>query len=154
MSYATIQAAAQTLIQGLSAFSDTDVTLGDFDVLTLGSPPYVVLVPASFMHEEDGDGGQRITEWDMLVYLFVRYQTDSSEYANLITQRQSIMDLLDNYPTLDGTTDVLLALVTRARDPQEVFEQSAGSDASPAFLLQVLEVTIIEKTVATGGEYA
>jgi hypothetical protein len=154
MSYATCEAAVQGFIQGLAAFADADVSLGDFRILNAGSPPYVVLVPSGFIHEEDGDGGQRITEWDLLVYLFERHYGDGTESTNLKTRRQAIMDELDKYPTLNGVANVTMALVTRGREPQPVFERGAGPEADPVLLSQILEMVVIEKSVATGGQYA
>ena len=154
MSYATIEAAVQDIIQALSAFSDTDVTRGDTRMLTQGSPPYAILYPGGFVHEEDGDGEQRVTEWTILIDLLVRYHGDGSEYTNLQSHRQSIMDAIDSYPTLNGTTGVRRALIEQGDEVLGVTERGASSEAAPVFLLQTLQLVVVEKTDATGGEYA
>lgn len=151
MSYATIEAKVQDLIQGLSAFDDDDVSLGDYRVLVRGSPTYAVLVPGPFEHEEYDSWGGRITRWDITIDLFVRDYADGTEYVDLKTHRQSILDEIDKYPTLDGLTGVTLALIVVGEPTRDVFDEAGGG---PHFLLQRMTLRVTEHTLATGGEFA
>jgi len=152
MSYATIEAQIQTLIQALGAFDDADVTRGDYRVLDAGSAPYVVLCPGAFSYRPAGDWAQVAYEWNTVVELFERYVGDGSEYTNLGTDIGTIVQQIAIYPSLDGLANVTRATVEPDGGPIGIYLQESSV---PQFLLQRLIVRTHEELVHDGsGEYA
>jgi len=151
MSYTTIQAAVRGYIQGLAAFDDRDVVIGDLRVLDRGHDPYVIMSAGNFTHVDDVSWGGRITGWTIYLELFVRHYGDGTEQTALTTHRQSIIDEMDKRFVLGGLAGVVSALVSEGDEPTAWVEQDGGE---PAFLAQRLSFVVVEKTSTTGGDYA
>lgn len=151
MSYAVCEAAAQTLIQGLDAFADADVTRSDWTVLDRGSPPYVVLWRGAWEREEFYSGGGYMVFWMINVDVFERYLDDGSSYTNLEATAQGIEDELGKYPTLNSASGVVRAILIGGSEPTQVFDRAGGG---PHFLLQTLRLRVHEVEQVTGGEFA
>jgi len=152
MSYATCEAAVQDLLQALANFASADVTLGSYAPLDAGNLPCVVLTPGTFEMAEAGDWGQKRHTWDVNVELFVRYVGEGTEWSDLTTARQAIVDQLHAYPTLNGVSGVTQVLVRLGREILSI--RPAGSDR-PAYLLQPMVVRVVEYVGYAGsGEYA
>ena len=150
MSYSTIEARIQTLIQALSAFADADVTRGDYRVLDRGSAPYVVLRPGEFERVPHTFAGGRKTEWAVIVELFEKHIGDGTEQTNLETHRQNIIDTADAYPTLNGLSGVHFASLSSGEIPRPVYDEDGSG---PFFLLQIMKWEVMELTTASGGEW-
>ena len=153
MSYATVEAAIQTRIRALSDFTSADVTRGDWRRINAGSAPYAVLYQGGFTHEAGGGSALGMAVWETVVEVFARHYGDGTEFTSLAGYTQNIIDDLDKYPTLNGASGVIDSHVVSGDRPVSIFERGSGPDAGPMFLMQVLHIETVEKTVATGGEY-
>jgi len=120
MSYANIEAALLTRIQNLSNYSTTNSSRGDYRVLGAGVSRAIILEPGA-IPERDHFAAPRVisTVWDINIRLFIPWAGQMSiSNTNLEADRQEIIDELDKYPTLNGTTDVVNAMLIGARAPE------------------------------------
>jgi len=152
MSYATIEAAVQTLLQALDNFASADVTRGDWRVLDSGGAPYAVLYPGPFAAAVGGDWGQHVIDWTVNCEVFERYLDNGTSETSLEATRQAVIDALLSYPTLNGVSGVTLVLPERAEPIQYVYDESGGG---PFFVMQRISILVVERTCADGsGEFA
>jgi len=150
MSYATIAARAQSLIQALAAYDSTDVTRGDWRVLERGSPPYVVLRSGGFINEFRTPTRRQRT-WTILLELYERMVGDGTEETNLETSRQNLIVLFDQNPTLNAlSADVTGAHIEGGDEPVVAYQDKGGG----VFLLQIMRLSVKEQYTVTGGQYA
>lgn len=150
MGYDAVEARAQSLIQGLSTYSNADVARGDYRVLDKASPPYVVLKPGFFERTFDTAPQGRSTEWIVTVELYVGYTGKGDDLDSVVSKRAELVELFDRYPTMDGLSDVVYTLVDRGEAPVPVYDETGGG---PFFWLQELQLRVREKRLASGGEY-
>jgi hypothetical protein len=151
MSYSAIEARVQSLIQALATYDDEDVTRGDERVKDRGSPPYVVLTPGPFRCEPASRYGVQIMTWTVYLDLYTRYMGDGTEWTDLETYSQELVDTLGAYPTLNALTGVIRAEVVSGGEVFEVEDEAGGG---PHFLAQRLVLRVSERAATTGGEYA
>jgi len=140
MSYTTVEAGVQAIIQGLSAFSNADVSLGDYRVLDSGGAPYVVLKPGRFEHAPE-TFQDFWTEWTVNIELFVKFWGNGTEYTNIKTNMQAIVDAFDANTTL-SVTGVVFAYISGGEEPKQVYDKDGNG---PFFLLQTLTLQAREK---------
>lgn len=152
MSYAAIEARIQTLLQALSLFADADVTRGDYRVLNQVGGPYCVLTPGGFTRETAASSFEDLlsTIWEVTLELYVRVWGDGTEYVNLASNRQSIMDELDKYVTLNALAGVIYAGITSGDLPRTVYDEAGAAQ----WLVQRLALEVHEKVKVSGGEFA
>lgn len=152
MSDATIQAAIQTLIQALASFDDADVSLGDFRLLSTGTPPVAVVMPGSFRSSRVGDWAQVTYAWTHPVEIWERFAADS--YSNIVTAQQNVVDQINAYPTLNGTSGVTLSTATAGTDPLFLWQKKQARDARPLFVGFRVSVETFEEVSYDGsGEF-
>jgi len=145
-----IQGYIQALIQADSNFADADVTLGDFRVLDSGSPPYAIILPGSIEARRSGDWSQVQFIWEHVVEVFERFLGD--DYADFVTARQAVVDVIAENPTLGGNAGISNALVTRATSPLYLYPSEGDL---PAFVFSRLTVRTVEEVLYAGaGEFA
>ena len=154
MSYSSVEAALQTILQGLTGtFADTaQVTLGNYDVLDSGVAASAVLVPGAFEQDGQGEGGARksVRAWNVLIDLFRKYVDEGTTYTSFTTDRDAVIAEIEKYPTLNGETGIVNVIVRSDGDPGEVFDED---DAGPFFVWQRLRVAVTERADLSGGEY-
>jgi len=152
MSDSAIQGYIQTLLQADDSFAAADVTLGDFRVLDSGGPPYAVILPGAIVEaRRSGDWSQVTFFWEHEVHVFERFLGD--DYADFVTARQTVVDIVARNPTLGGNAGISNALVTRATSPLYVYPEG-GADV-PTFVLSILTVRTVEEVLYSGaGEFA
>jgi hypothetical protein len=151
MSYASCESALQTLLQALDQYADPQVTRGDYDVLDGGYTQCCVLRPGPFTARESGDWGQNAYDWILDCTIYERWVGDGSEWTNLETQRQNVLDQVGAYPTLNGVSGVTRAAAERAGEIAAVYPR--GSDM-PAWLMQTIRLQVHEEVVYSSGEFA
>jgi len=152
LSYVTIQAKAQTLLQALSLFGDADVTRGDYRVLEQVGGPYCVLTPGGFKRSGAATsyGEKKSNFWDVTFDLFERHWGDGSEYDNLVADRQTMIDEMDKYDiSLDGVSGVMYAAITKGDPVRTVYDQAGAAH----WLMQRMTLEVHEKVDIQGGEY-
>lgn len=120
MSYSIVEAALLTVLRLHANYDSTNSARGDFRNLARGGARFVVLVPGSVPGREMVAHPRRIsTTWEIVIQLFILYTGEANTaFTNLASDRQDIMDHIDQYPTLNGTADVVHALITSAREPE------------------------------------
>lgn len=150
MSYTTIEAKVLTLLQALAQYADAQVTRGDYSVLDIGYTQYCVIRPGPFEINRTGDWGMIGIDWTIYISLYERYTGDGTEFTNLETQRQNVIDMLNANPSLDGTTGVTLVL-GRAPDVSAVYPVDSDT---PQYLMQTIEARVHEEALSTTGEFA
>lgn len=119
MSYATVEAALLTVLRLHADYDANNSLQGDYRQLAKGGARFVVLMPGSVPNREVIAAPRRIgTLWEIQIQLFILFTGETSTSSStLVTNRQSIMDHLDKYPTLNGETGVVSAMVSSAREP-------------------------------------
>ena len=149
--YATLQAAAIALVQGMTRFvgHEDRVTAADDRILDAGIPEAVIFFPGTFEEEEDEQSASR-RGYTMRVELFVRIRDhDADTFAAMIDLRDAIIELEELYPHLN-LADVEESLIRAEADPEWVFD-TVGSGA--VFLLQTLRWTAYRRTPLSGGVF-
>lgn len=147
--YATLQATAVVLVQGLTRFlGHTErVTEGDDLILDKGVPECVIFYPGTFEDEED-EQNHSYRGYTMRLELFVRIRdTDAATFAELIALRDEIIELEEIYPHIN-LSDALESRIRADAEPEWVFDK-AGTGA--VFLLQTLRWTVYRLTPLSGG---
>lgn len=152
MSDATIQAAIQTLIRAHASFASADVSLGDFRVLTTGTPPVAIIVPGPLRARRAGDWAQVNYTWTHYIEIWARFAAD--DYANLVTARQNVVDQINAYPTLNGTSGVTAATATASDAPLFLWQKGQPKGTRPQFVgFRVTVETIEEVSYHGSGEF-
>ena len=120
MSYATVEADLLTVLRLHANYDGNNTAQGDYRQLARGGPRFVTLFPGAIPNRELIATPRRMgTTWEIQIQLFVPFTGEANtSNSTLITDRQDIIDHLDKYPTLNGSTGVVSALVTSAREPE------------------------------------
>jgi len=151
MSYVTLQAATQVILQNVTGFLDsTNVTLGDYGVLDQGEDHCAVL-HASLVMDAGTAARQTDREYHILVDLFRRWLNDSDTLQLFAVFRDAVLAQLDAYPTLNLSGTVRVMGVGADNEPLHV-DDSNGQ--GPFFVMQRIRVRVRENVMQTGGEYA
>jgi len=110
------------------------------------------LLPGPFEVEDAGDWGQKRIRWTVYVELFERYLDGGTSEQALEAMRQDVVDLFGAYPTLNGTSGVILASVQRGNELRYIYDRDRGG---PHFVMQRIALEVIEEASYDGsGEYA
>ena len=152
MSDAAIQGYIQTLIRATTAFSRTDVTLGDFGVLERGSTPYAVVLPGRIVAAaRSGDWAQVSVIWEHTVEVFELFGGD--DYAAFSAARQAVIDAIGQNPTLGGQSEISNAIVGDGTAPLYLYRDA--EDDHPTFVFSRVTVRSTEEVSYAGsGEFA
>jgi len=118
MSYVTAENALITILTGLAGFSTANVKAGDYRCLKAGITKAIVLQPGPFTHNSQANQYLR-TQWTINIELYIPFGGEMSTVAsNIRTVRQAVIDHIDKYPTLNGASGVVLALLQGAGEPE------------------------------------
>ncbi|MDD4984190.1 MAG: hypothetical protein PHQ43_00175 [Dehalococcoidales bacterium] len=143
MSYSTVETALATVIKKATGYSTTNVASGDYRVLAKGNAKAVVLQPGSFEREYVSTQYMR-SAWAINVELYVLWGGEQSTVAgNIRTERQALIDKIDQYPTLDSATGVVRAILKSA-GPPEIWQVGAMQ-----FWKQIMVCQVEERTTVT-----
>lgn len=151
MSYATIEAKLKTLLDTINS----NVTQGDSSILDRGVTNAIILEPGAFLteaHKRSVAGAlpERVRNWDTLIHIIVMYSTERVVSTDLAALRDSVVGLIDKYPTL-STAGLKVIGLNAEGDPQDVYD---NPQSGPVFAFQVLRLTVQELSKTSGGEYA
>lgn len=154
MSYSTVEDALLTIIQAHANYSSANSSQGDYHILGNGASRYVVLTPGPIRAHNStatlGSGPSRRmrTVWVIQVNLIIPWRGEISTIASQIrTDRQTLIDQIDAYPTLDGTSGVIISSFESAGNP----ENWLGAEERN-FWKQELTVAVEERTNVTVQE--
>jgi len=152
LSYESIEAKIQTLLQALTIFDDEDVTRGDFRILDQPGGPKIVLTPGGFRPTGAATSYAKKQSyfWDTVLDLYICVWGDGSEFINLISHRQTVLDKLNQYDiSLGGLTGVQYSAVTDGEPPYPSYDDAG----SLTYLRQRIIIETHEKVDVSGGEY-
>ena len=119
MSYSVGEAAILTLIRTLSAYDTQNSSRQDWRILLSGkSDRYVVLRPGEWNNEQIAYAAN-LRSWLTVVEVFRPYRDDTKP-VTIQDDVETIVALLETYPTLDGTAGVQEFSVVGGNEMQEV----------------------------------
>jgi len=152
MSYATVEAGLQTLLQALSRFEDADVTRGDWRVLDRGGAEKVVLYQGPFVADRPGDWSQVHYGWIVYAEVYERYADGGASERSLTAAVQDVLDTVGAYVTLDGLSGVRDATAERGEGLQYIYDEDGGG---PFFVMERVVIRVEEDVLYDGsGEFA
>lgn len=167
MSYATILARQQEILQGLALLGTDNVRMGDWRVLDKGYDACAVLWAGGFQYGEgsyrpglefgdpDPDIKQEI-EWITKVMYFSKFTTDVDSHAAFVSLRQAILDIIMGSPSLTSNTLSTLTNVKWARfdgtiqEAVRYFENEKG----PVWIMEEIAWLTREWVTPTAGQYS
>lgn len=150
---ATIQAAIQTLLQALTRYGSADVSLGDTRILGNKSGPWAIIFPGRMSAERVGAWGQVMHHWRHDIDLWRKFAGDS--YADIVADRQAVVDCIMQNPTLNGTTYITDSSVVDSTEPRYMWLHGQPKTAKPQFVGFRIAVETGERlTHDRSGEFA
>ena len=143
MAYADIEEKTHALLE-TALDDDVSVSRGYHVPNELRS---IAVRPGSAAREQSGPRG-RLNRWTIEVGIQISSGLDLSEFHDDVLEiRQTAIDTLDVYPTLDQMQGVTSCMVTSISEPQNSTEGRVHKFS------QVLFVQVTEHTTVSGGEY-
>ena len=119
MSYSVGEAAILTLIRTLSAYDTQNSSRQDWRILLSGKAPvYAVLRPGAWDNEQIAYAAN-LRSWQTVIEVFRPYRDDTYP-VTLQDDIETIVALLETYPTLNGANGVQEFSVTGGNEMQEV----------------------------------
>ena len=143
MSYATIEERVHDLLTD-ALDSDIPVTRGAHAADATMS---VKLSPGSADRAPFGERG-RVSHWTVMIEMRTVSGVSTTDWHNdTLELRQSIVDCLDKYPTLNQLQGVTGAMLSTLDEPTNEIEGRAHTFA------QVARLAVTEHVTISGGEY-
>lgn len=119
VAFKTAEDALHVVVKLLAAYSDDNVSAGDYRILGTGQTEAIVTQPGPFRRRVTAAPRRVGQLWVIEIELLLQFKTEISEIAQRIrTERQTVMDHLDKYPTLDGVSGIISAFVVNGQPPQ------------------------------------
>ena len=151
MAYTVAENGLLTLIRDISGYDTSNTSIGDWRILASGIKKAVILNPGSVIQRDLHGAPRRVrTLWVVHIELWIPFRTDLSQInSDIRTERQNILDKIDQYPTLNGSANMINAMIT-SHDEPNIFDPMRGEGNrywSQAFNCEVEErvsVTIAE----------
>ncbi len=124
MSYESMEAGLQTLLQGIDGFGADrrNVWLGSIQTINVGVIKAIILEFDGMEHELEAFGGEHLHHWTVRARLYARWRNDAQAVNQLRDDMQSIVNRVDQYPKLNGTTDCRYAHIVDVRPVAEAVE--------------------------------
>lgn len=147
MSYVTVETQVQTILQGLTSVFATSaqVTRGDWSVLDRGYDAWAVIYPGAFDERQTAIGGSSF-RWMVNVEFGIRFT--KTAYTDLASKRDSLLQHLQKYPTLNRVTNVNRGEMS-ASNLTEIFDKDGSG---PFYLSQIITLPIDDFVQVTISE--
>lgn len=147
MAYDTIETGLLTVIRLHADWSSANTSKGDYKVLGVGNSQAIVLQPGRIRTRSVSAAPRVIrTPWIINLELYLHFRGEIDEvFARCRTVRQTLIDHVDKYPTLNSTTGCINALITGGGEPDVI-------GAEGQWWRQLLTVDIEDRTVVTIAE--
>ena len=120
MTYEAMEAGLATQIRALSAFSDDQVSLGDWRALGYGHAQVVILEYNAFTGTRHSSDIDTLFTWTVRVHLCVRYTDDAGAVNALRDRRDEIITKILQTPKLGTTALYSMPVRGSIADPEEV----------------------------------
>jgi len=118
MGYPTGEAAILTLIRGLAAYDTNNSDRQDWKMLNQGKAAvYAVLRPGAWVNAQEASVTYH-RAWTTVIEVWRRY-IDDTRPVTLQTDVQTVIEHLEKYPTLNGASGVISAMISGGGDMQE-----------------------------------
>ncbi len=148
MSYSTIEAALQDVLQAATAaFPETvQVTRGDWSILDRGVNTAVILFPGPF--EENGFGANNTVNitWTLQMHLVQRvHEGVGAAIETFVQLRDTVRDHIQKYPTL-GLVGVLTSLGMSGAGPEGTYDKDNNG---PFHIIEMLTLQVQEENTQT-----
>lgn len=140
MSFAAIESALISRISTHADFASSFITTADYRVLASGYPRAII---SQYGGLNRGDLTLRLIrdEWLVNLELYTRYNGELDSLSSAMnTNRQNLIDTIEDWPALNGTTGVFRAKI-RNIGPEQSPEASKGA---PHYASQTVVVLVIE----------
>ncbi len=149
MSYQTISARLVSLLQGVDGFDANNVALEDYTVLNSGQNKGIVVSFKAFRNVDSAFGGEVERIWSFGFRHYTRMASDlSTTLTNQATERQNIITRMEQYPTLNRLTGVILAgrfeEASPALDDQEI--------GGVSYMIEEFNIMVTELVTVTEAE--
>jgi len=152
MSIKTILDGVQDTLRKTDNYDSTNTDIGNDRVLNTGMKggraAIVFTMPSTHGSDPGSPAGIYRTLHGILIKVYRRY-TKGSSYTDLIVDVDAIITLLNKYPLLNGTTNVLDSEVT---DTSEVFWLPTADGQGVAFLGMDINMDVTESVTAGAVE--
>lgn len=155
--YQEIEAALLAVVQKLSDYDTNNAVAGDYSVLDAGKAQWVVTTPGDTDSSEVNSGVQLRAITVIMDFGVLYNAKEKVIWAIFAEKRDDLIQHIEQYPTLDGETDVVRVRVGALDNPiaiKEDDEDADEGDAGPGFIYQQLFVAVVTNYEMTGGEYA
>ncbi len=118
MSYATVEEGLLKVIRKADSFNASNTSPGDYRILARGNRQAAVLNPGPFRREVVAAPRRIAWTWIVNIELFVPFREELSVVSkDLRVIRQSLMDIVDQFPHLDDTEGVIDAIIESGSEP-------------------------------------
>jgi len=118
MSYETAEAALLVVIRKADGFNAGNTSAGDYRILAKGNRKAVVLNPGPFTKTVTAAPRRMGYNWVVNTELFVPFEKELSVVAlSLRRVRQDLMDIIDQYPNLASTANIIDSFLEGGSEP-------------------------------------
>ena len=137
-----------TVIKLLSGYSATNVAQGDYKILGHGNTFGIVLQPGAILKRDIVAAPRRLQViWVVNIELYIGFTGLISTVAtDLRDKRQSLLNHLDKYPTLNSLSGCINAFIREGVEPIEL------PGDPKRWWVQILKMYIEERTTITIAE--
>ena len=122
---------------------------GNWAVFGGGTDTAFVLTPGPFSRERVAFDGNKATDWDIDVNVLAKYDRDETVHDLIVGASQDVIDSVDAWPKLNGTTGVYLAEVVGGEEPTPLFDMRGGG---PHWKLRPIRVRVTEDITVSENE--
>ena len=148
MSYDAMELGLLTVIRLHANYDANNSSQGDYRILGGGKTRAVVLNPGPFRAGVTMGNRYISTDWEIVVSLFILYRTDVPTTRKAIRDdRETLMDHINSYPTLNGTSNARNVLLTSGQQP-EIWRM----DDEAQWWMQTMSVAVTEGKTVSNAE--
>lgn len=148
---ATIQAAIQTMLRETSLYADSEVSLGDARIM--GAGKCAIIYPGPFESFRAGDWSQVTYIWTHYIDIWRPFAGD--DYADIVSDRQTVIDAIGANPTLSGVTGLTNAIARVSSGTRYLWPRNTPTTSKPSHVGFRIEVqTTEERLYAGSGEFS
>lgn len=155
MSIGTVVTGVKNTIDLADGFTitgrDKNVTIGDWKVLDSGTDKAAIVEYRPSDHGQTGlPAGHRkhASHHKFIVHVMRKYKQDGSTYENLLADTGTVLNALNQYPRLNGTTGVVKAVANHTAEPTAMMQDGKG----PYFAMLDIQLVVTEEVSANSQE--
>lgn len=153
--YTLCETGLHNILDDLTTYFEHDwqIMNGDESGLTKGAQYFARLHPASFS-DTDVAAQVAFTDWQIELKIYVRFTELQASWDAFRAFRADVFYKILQYPTLNNVSGVDSTRVGSGDSPVYIVDDPEIANPTPLFISQTLIVTVHQKIIITGGEYA